>query len=168
MARDEALRHTAKCQLNRFDHSTFGAADISQHGVAQLQRCQFGQDRFHRQHRHRQQNNVSALHRLRQAGRHAVHHAEGQRLLARDWIGITTYDLAAHTRFADAFGKGTTNQAKTDHRQASDCRARRGQRFYITHSPAPAASASTWPSTSRKRWFSSGKPMDTRKWLGIP
>src|SRR5690606_17227170 len=124
----------------------------------QVQGGKLTQYRLHGQHRHRQQDQISAPHRIGNVRGHAIHHTQGYRQLLGLRIGIAADHLSAATGLAQPLGKGAAAEAEPDDRQTAYCwlgRGRADERL--------AHWASTPASASRNRWFSSRSPMETRR-----
>ncbi len=80
-------------------HIALGAADIGDHGIAQLEPSQAGQELFHGQDRHRQLNDIGADAGAGEVFLAAIDHAQGHGLLARGGIQVDTDHFAAQAAF---------------------------------------------------------------------
>ena len=137
-----------------------GGASERKLPLAQIEPGQLSEELFHGQNRHRQLDQVCVFAGIGQAFLATIDHAQLHGHAPRFGVQIDTHHLATHPAFAQPFGKGATDQPQTDHHQGADQRS--GKRFRIAHA------LSTLVSASRKRAFSSGKPMEMRKWVGMP
>ena len=166
MTRHEAHRPAGKGQARGAQHIALGAADIGEHRGTQIEPGQLGQQLLHGQDRHRQLDHIGPLTGGSQVGFTAIDHTQLDRQTARLGVQIHAHDFAKQATFTQALGEGAANQAQADNHQAAELRGNRlhlsDSRFGLTHAPSTLANA------SRKRAFSCGRPIDTRRKFGMP
>ncbi|MOA08083.1 hypothetical protein D3C78_1278200 [compost metagenome] len=139
MPGNEACRHAAKRLGRGAHHIALGAADVRQDRPAQLHACQQRQQFFHGQDRYRQLNHIGADTGSSEIVFTTIHHPQLDRQLSRLRIKIDPHHFTAQPAFTQALGKGSTNQAETDHHQATDHRYSRLHGNHINHEPGPCS-----------------------------
>ncbi|GAB0077532.1 hypothetical protein TOC8171_29350 [Pseudomonas syringae] len=108
--------------MGRPDHIAFGAANVSENGAPQIQRCEQRKELFHRQNRHRQLNHVGAPAGQGKIGLATIDNPELDRKLSRPRIKIDADHFTAQAAFAHALGKRAANQPEPHDHQPPDQR----------------------------------------------
>ena len=166
VARHKSHRFTGKGQARSANHIAFGAAHIGEHRRTQVKLGQLCEQLFHGQDRHRQLDNIGSLTGGSQINLTAIDNPQLNRQPPRLWIEIDTYHFAAQAALTQTLGKRAANQAQADNHQAAELRGGRlhlsDSRFGFTHAFSTLARA------SRKRAFSAGRPIETRRKFGMP
>ena len=151
---------SSKRQARRAHDIALGATDVGQHGVAKIQRSQLSKHLLHGQDRHCQLDDIGPLTGGSKVALATIDNAQLYRQATGFCIQIDPHHLPAQTTLTQSFGEGATDQAEADHHQAADLR---GIGLHCSDSHAD----STLASASRKRAFSLGKPMETRRKFGM-
>ena len=162
MAGNETRRHLAEHVTRAAHHIALGAADIGDHGGAQVELRQLAEQSFQGEDGCGELNNVGVTAGFGQRVGTAIHHAQLDRQFTRAGVQIEADHLAAKAGLTQPLGKRTANQPEPDHHQTIDDRC--GSLFH----GGWAHCCSTCVSTSRKRAFSRSVPMETRRNVGIP
>ena len=139
MPGDEARRHGAERLASGTHDVALGAADIRQHGVAQVQRSQNPEQFFHRQNRHGQLNDIGTDTGSSKIVFTAVDHTQFNGHSARRRVEIDAHHFATQTAFFQTFGKRSSDQTEADHHQAADHRRAGLRRDDINHAPEPCS-----------------------------
>ena len=124
VARHEPWWHVAEHFTRTAHDIALGAADVSDHCVAQFELRQFTKQPLQRKDRRRKLNYVSPMTSLGERVGAAIHHAQFDRQLTRACIQIEADHLATKASLTQALGERAANQAKADHNQAIHNRRR--------------------------------------------
>ncbi|MCY1425077.1 hypothetical protein D9M71_408560 [compost metagenome] len=134
MPRHETRRHATEGDPRGAHHVALGAADIGEHGIAEVVAGEFGQHPLHGQDRHRQLDHVGAAAGCLQRLLAAIHHAQLHGHAARFRVAIDADHFLEHALLAQPLGEGAADQAEPHHHQAAQFLRRR-----LSHGQAP------WP-----------------------
>ncbi len=141
MAGHEARRHVPERLTCSPHHIAFGAADVGQDCMTQIDRRQQPKQLFHGQYRHRQLNHVRATASGGKVSLTTVHDPQLDRQLSRLRIEVDADHLATQAAFAHTLGKGTTDQPQSDDHQTTDHRPYRRLCNHINHANTPDSPA---------------------------
>ncbi|MNH05340.1 hypothetical protein D3C79_646600 [compost metagenome] len=116
----EARQTLAKHAARGSHHVALGAADISDHRIAQVELSQARQDFLHGQDRHRQLDDIGTDTGGGKVVLAAIDHTQRHGLLARGRVEIDTDHFAAQAGFTQALGEGAADQAQAHDHQPLD------------------------------------------------
>lgn len=160
MARHQTHSLAGKCQARCTHDIALGAPHVGQYCITEIDLGQLSKQLLHGQDRHSQLDHLGALTGGGQVALATIDNAQLHRQATRFGVKIDPYYLPTQTAFTQPLGEGTTDQTEANHHQAADLRS---IRLHCGDSHAD----STLAKASRKRAFSFGRPMETRRKFGM-
>ncbi len=156
MGGHEAIERGREMAIRVRCHVALGAAGIGDDGARREDRREGLHNRPHLTHRHREQHEIRIAHADRHIVGNLIHDTKSQRVVEVGAPAANAHYAPDNPRSPERSREGTADQADADYRQTFDAHAVGRQRERAC------------PSADRKRAFSPGSPIETRRKSGMP